>query len=124
MKKLLVLFFIVFSMQVFFAHSPTDIVITYDNASDSLHVVVKHSITNSSIKDPTKHYIKTVELKINGKLFKTNTFMSQPTLDEQVTDFNMLPLNDNKNNKITIKATCNIIGSKTKNFTIKSMMKK
>lgn len=124
MKKLLVLFFIVFSMQVFFAHAPSDIVIKYDSASNSLHVVITHSIKNTPEKDPTKHYVKSVELKINGKLFKTNTFMSQPTLDEQVTDFNMLPLSDNKNNKITIKATCSIIGEKTKNFTIKGMMKK
>ena len=125
MKKIFVLFFIFFTISIVFAHSPSDITISYDGTKDNLKVIIKHSLKTSPEQDPNKHYIKSVELKINGKLFKTNTFTKQSSVEEQITNFDKINLNkDNKDSKITIKATCNIVGSKTKNFVIKNTMKK
>ncbi len=124
MKKIFALFFIFFTITIIFAHPPSNIIITYDNANDSINVVVKHNILDSKEKDPNTHYINSIDLTINGKAIKTNTFTKQDTVEEQTTTFDKLNLNiDNKDNKITIKATCNLGGSKSSNIVIKGMKK-
>jgi desulfoferrodoxin (superoxide reductase-like protein) len=119
MKKYLVIIFVIFTVGIFYAHSPSDIKFTYDSSTDpaksTLTVYIKHNINASGQKDPTKHYIKEVELKVNGKAVDTQTFTQQETADGQTVVFKV---NLTDKDKVSVKATCNMIGAKTSNFTL------
>lgn len=123
MKKIFALFFIFFTITIIFAHPPSNIIITYDNANDSINVVVKHNILDSKEKDPNTHYINSIDLTINGKAIKTNTFTKQDTVEEQTTTFDKLNLDKNKDNEIEIEAYCSISGEKNSSIVVKSMKK-
>jgi len=45
-----------------YAHPPSDITITYDTATKTLHAVIKHEVSN-----PQNHCIKKVDVGLNGK---------------------------------------------------------
>ncbi len=123
MKKIFVFFLIFLVVPFIFAHSPSDVKITYDSTKDSISVIVKHDISTTQAKDPAKHYVKSIDLKINGKTVKTNTFMKQDSLDKQTTTFDKLNLDKNKDNEIEIEAYCSISGEKNSSIVVKSMKK-
>jgi hypothetical protein len=117
MKKYLVLIFLIFTVGIFYAHSPSDIKFTYDVSTDpaksTLTVNVKHNLNSSGQKDPAKHYIKEAVLSVNGKVVDTQTFTQQETIDSQTVVFK---INLTDKDKVSVKATCNMIGAKTSNF--------
>ncbi len=55
------------------AHSPKEVVLSYDQAKQTLEVRITHSV-----KDPASHYIKKVEIKKNGKASGVTEYKSQP----------------------------------------------
>src|SRR5512136_1592398 len=62
--------------QVSLATPPQDVKLEYDANSQTLVV----SITHKSVF-PGFHYIKTVEIKKDGKIVSTNTYENQPAPD-------------------------------------------
>jgi hypothetical protein len=92
------------------AHSPKDVVLTYDQANKMLEVRITHSV-----KDPTSHYIKKVEIKKNGKESGVTEYQSQPGPE---TFSYTYPLDAAPGDVIEVKATCSIFGSKTGKLTV------
>jgi hypothetical protein len=92
------------------AHSPKDVVLTYDQAKKMLEVRITHSV-----KDPASHYIKKVEIKKNGKASGVTEYQSQPGLD---TFSYTYPLDAAPGDVIEATGTCVIFGSKTGKLTV------
>jgi hypothetical protein len=64
MRKIMffaVLFLTALGMNAY-AHPPSDIQITFDPATKMLEAVIMHDV-----KDPTKHFIKKVDVGLNGQ---------------------------------------------------------
>ena len=65
MKKIVLLcgFFVFFVLSsLAFAHPPSDIKITFDSQTKILTAVMMHGVSN-----PARHYIKKVDVALNGK---------------------------------------------------------
>jgi desulfoferrodoxin (superoxide reductase-like protein) len=92
------------------AHSPKEVVLSYDQAKHTLEVRITHSSMT-----PSFHYIKKVELKKNGQTISVNEYKSQP---DQATFSNVYPVEAARADVIEVKATCNIFGSRTEKLTV------
>lgn len=96
--------------QVSSANPPQEVKLEYDANSQTLSV----SITHKSAF-PGFHYIKTVEIKKDGKVVSTNTYENQPT-PETFTYKYKRPAAEGETFEVT--ASCNLSGSKTVNLMI------
>jgi desulfoferrodoxin (superoxide reductase-like protein) len=92
------------------AHSPKDVVVTYDQAKKTLEVKITHGS-----KDAASHYIKKVEIKQNGKSVGVTEYKSQPSPE---TFSYTYPLEAAAGDIIEVTGTCNIFGSKTGKLTL------
>jgi hypothetical protein len=101
---------ICFYPQVSLANPPQEVTLEYDVNSQTLAV----SITHKSIS-PGFHYIKTVEIKKDGKVMSANTYDNQPA-PETFTYKYMVPAAEGETIEVT--AACNMYGSKTVNLMI------
>lgn len=74
MKKILcfALFLLFVSSSVCFAHPPSDIKMTYDSDTNMLTVVLTHEVRN-----PDEHFIKKVDIGLNGKEIITHQISRQ-----------------------------------------------
>ncbi len=91
------------------AHPPKEVVLSYDQAKQTLEVRITHVS-----KDPASHYIKKVEIKKNGKASSVTEYQSQPGPE---TFSYTYPLDAAPGDVIEVKATCSIFGSKTEKLT-------
>jgi hypothetical protein len=91
------------------AHSPKEVILTYDRAKQTLEVRITHPSQN-----PAAHYIKKVELKKNGQTISTTEYQSQP---EKTTFVYSYPLDAAPGDVIEVKAACSYFGSKTEKLT-------
>ena len=96
------------------AHAPSDVVLAYDAGTKVLSVTITHSSPM-----PSYHYIKTVEIFINGKSVMITPYTSQPGSTYTYT-YTVQAANGDK---LQVAATCNIIGTKTVETTIKGKTK-
>jgi desulfoferrodoxin (superoxide reductase-like protein) len=117
MKRILFLLTAFFTAAMIYAHSPSDVLITYDASSDIVKVDVKHNLTTSPVQDTAKHFIKTIIFKINGKTVKTDNFNKQDTKYDQYAAYEKYKIS--KGDKLTVTAICNLLGSKSSSITIK-----
>lgn len=79
-KKFVLLFLFFFSFPLFtFAHPPQDIEIIFDLQTRVLKAKILHPV-----KDPQKHFIKKVEVGLNGKEIIVFDFFQQKDGFEQV----------------------------------------
>jgi hypothetical protein len=92
------------------AHSPKEIVLSYDSAKHMLEVRITHSV-----KDPASHYIKKVEIKKNGKAISVTEYKSQPGPETFSYSY---PLDAASGDLIEATGTCSIFGSKTGKLTV------
>jgi hypothetical protein len=92
------------------AHPPKEIVLSYDQAQQTLEVRITHIS-----KDPASHYIKKVEIKQNGKAGGVTEYQSQPGAE---TFSYTYPLDAAPGDAIEVKATCSVFGSKTGKLTV------
>jgi desulfoferrodoxin (superoxide reductase-like protein) len=114
MKKVLTIIFFSFFLilnSLVFAHPPTDIIFNYNAKSKILSVGIVHSV-----KDSKKHFIKEVNIKVNGKEWITQKFTSQPTADVQASSYAQVELK--KGDVIEVLAVCNEKGELKKTFKI------
>lgn len=109
--KIIVSLFILSLFLMLSAHGPDDIKFVQSLNEGIFSVRIEHSTNN-----PEKHFINKVEVTVNGKLLITQEFLRQRDKDAQEAIY-VLP-SIKAGDVIKIKATCNLGGSKEKEFTV------
>ncbi|HOO90759.1 MAG TPA: hypothetical protein PLA74_08035 [Syntrophales bacterium] len=94
------------------AHGPKEVVLNYDSGSQTLSVTISHSVSN-----PQSHYIKEVAITKNGNTLGTYAYKGQP--DPSSFTYTYI-VEAKKGDTLIVTATCNYIGSKTKELTVGS----
>jgi hypothetical protein len=106
MKKIALLsgFFVFFVLSaVAYAHPPSDIKISFDPKTKILNAVIIHNVSN-----PAKHYIKKVDVSINGKEIIEQSISKQDNFDSQTVNY-LIP--DAKNGDVfSVEGYCSISG--------------
>ena len=97
------------SASVAFAHPPSKIETLIEG--DKLTVTLIHDV-----KDPAKHYIEEVVVKLNGNKVIDKKETRQLDNDKQIEVFEITGLKSG--DEISIKGTCNKFGSKTEKIKI------
>jgi hypothetical protein len=92
-----------------FCNNPSDINVTVKEGA--IEVVVFHSVS-----DPTTHYIKRVEVKLNGEKTAEKNFTSQTDDMTQKTGFDIASLK--KGDVLEIAAYCSRSGELKKSVTV------
>ena len=85
MKKIALLsgFFVFFVLSALaFAHPPADIKITFDPQTKILNAVIMHNVSN-----PSKHYIKKVDVALNGKEIIEQIISRQDNFETQTVSY-------------------------------------
>jgi desulfoferrodoxin (superoxide reductase-like protein) len=108
-KTLLMMMFLLLAGWVQ-AHPPSDIQLTTQD-----HIVTIKVLHHTT--DPLKHFIFEVQVSQNDKLVVKQTFNQQSDADAQDALYTIPSLK--AGDTLTVKATCNIFGSKTKKFIVK-----
>jgi hypothetical protein len=96
--------------QTSFANPPQDVKLSYDSKSQMLEVTITHKSSS-----PNFHYIKSVEIKKNGKVESTNKYENQPDQAAFTYSYKVLAM---PGETLEATASCSLFGSKTINFTI------
>ena len=91
------------------ANAPSLVEPTYELAARTLSVKIRHRSLVDSL-----HYIKYVEIKVNGTLLLTNRYDKQPGSEYTYT-YNVAA---NPGDVIEVSAKCNLWGSRTVGLTI------
>lgn len=115
MKKavtLLFLFIFFTAGLTVYAHPPSDIKITFDHNTKILHAIILHSVSN-----PGSHYIKKVDVALNGKEIIEHSISQQDNNNSQAVSY-LIP--DAKDGDIlSIEGYCSISGKLEKEITVK-----
>jgi len=106
MKKIVLLsgFFISFVLSaIAYAHPPSDIKISFDAKTKILNAVIIHKVSN-----PAKHYIKKVDVAVNGKEVIEQSISGQDNFDTQTVSY-LIP--DAKNGDVfSVEGYCSLSG--------------
>jgi hypothetical protein len=92
------------------ANAPKELVLSYDAAARTLTVRITHPSPAQSM-----HYVKTVEIKIDGKTLLSEKYTSQPTPD---TFSYTYPVEPDAGNALEVTASCNLFGSRTEKLNL------
>jgi hypothetical protein len=106
MKKILsLLVFSVFFLiaAAAYAHPPYDIKITLDPKTKMLEAVIMHNVSN-----PLNHYIKRVEVCLNGKVVIVQNLFHQDSSDSQTVRYLIPDAKDG--DMISVEGECSITG--------------
>jgi len=114
MKKraaLLVLFVLTLATSAY-AHPPSDIKITFDPATKMLHADIIHDV-----KDTSTHFIKKVDVSLNGKEIIAQEFSLQGNNESQLVHY-LIP--DAKiGDTVSVEGYCNISGKLEKELKVR-----
>jgi len=91
------------SASIAYAHPPSDIIITYDPATKTLTAEIKHSVSN-----PTQHYIKKVDIGLNGKEIAELDFKKQDSYFSQDITYTFVDIKPK--DTLSVEAFCSISG--------------
>jgi desulfoferrodoxin (superoxide reductase-like protein) len=114
-KRVIVLFLLLcFSLfaGAAYAHPPLDIKITFNSKTGVIKAVIYHQVNDSS-----KHYIKKVDIGINGKEIGDLKFSRQDNLLTQTISYTIKDFKPG--DKISVEAYCNLSGKLEKKIEIK-----
>ncbi|MCX5700599.1 MAG: hypothetical protein NTZ63_03580 [Candidatus Omnitrophica bacterium] len=112
-KVLFILLCFCFTLSVVaYAHPPQDIIITFDKKTNTLNAVIKHSVSN-----PATHYIKKVDIGLNGKEIKELKFTKQDNSATQSVSYAIV--NVRPGDKLSVEGYCNLSGKLEKEITVK-----
>lgn len=112
MKKVLVVLLALISVSaVSFANPPKKLTLTYNEESHKLKVDALHPV-----KDVTDHYIYLISISVNGKEVKLLKPEKQSSQTDEIIEVKVPEIV--KGCVVTVKASCNKFGSKTKKMTI------
>lgn len=92
------------------AHGPSQVMLSYAGDTGTLSVTIVHSVSN-----PATHFIKKVEISRNDRLEKTYEYDSQPDRERFTYTY---PVEVKPGDRLSVKATCNYIGSKSASLTV------
>jgi desulfoferrodoxin (superoxide reductase-like protein) len=96
-----------------YAHPPYDIKITFDPKTKMLQAVIIHNVN-----DPLKHYIRKVDIGLNGKEIIEQRISRQDNSESQTVHY-LIP--DVKNgDALSVEGYCNISGKLKKEITVKN----
>jgi hypothetical protein len=95
------------------AHSPKEVVLTYDQAKHTLEVRITHGVS-----DPAKHFVDAVEIRKNGKTISKTEYRSQPGPTTFVYSY---PLDADPVDVIEVKASCSVFGSTTEKLDLRKI---
>ena len=115
MKRLVTLLvFLIFSVSVStaYAHPPSDIKINFDASTKMLHAVILHNVSN-----PLKHYIKKVDVALNGGKIIEHSISRQDNNDSQTVTYLIPDVKDG--DVLSVEGYCSISGTLTKEITVK-----
>ena len=97
---------------VAYAHPPSDIQITFDSKTKMLHAVIIHNTSN-----PISHYIKKVDVGLNGKEIMTQAISRQDNNESQTVGYLVPDAKDG--DVISVEGYCSISGNLEKKITVK-----
>ena len=106
MKKAVVFLLVMLFVGVFtsaFAHPPSDIVITFDPATKILKAVISHNVSN-----PEKHFIKKVDVGLNGKEIIEHRISKQDNNTAQTVIY-LIP-DVKSGDSLSVEAYCSVSG--------------
>jgi hypothetical protein len=107
-----VLFSLVLSSINVYAHSPSDMNLTFNNTTKELEVKINHQVS-----DPNSHYVYSIVVKINGVTNLSEDYTSQPGNSFTYTYEN---IETNEDDIIEVTALCNQGGSISRQLTVTS----
>ena len=113
MKKIAVLLMLLLAVAVrcAYAHSPSDMKITFNPATKVLTVVIMHDVSRT-----VNHYTKRVDIHLNRKEIINDVFSRQDNDFSQTVTYT---IKDAKpGDTITVTALCNIIGRIKRKITV------
>lgn len=93
------------------SHPPQTVALGYDSTSKTLHVRVAHSV-----RDAATHYVKTLQVTVNGKAAVEQQYERQPSASDLEALF-LLP-NVAAGDTIEVKTLCNVAGEKSAQLTV------
>ena len=106
-------FFIFFAVaSLAYAHPPSDIKITFDAGTKTLHAVIMHNTSN-----PISHYIKKVAIGLNGKEIIEHGISREDNNESQTVNYLIPDVKDG--DVISVEAYCSISGKLKKEITVK-----
>lgn len=105
MKEITLFIFvlIILSAQEGWAHPPTDISLKYDKTKKMVTATIIHPV-----KDVTTHYLKKVDLSVNGKEVMTKKFTRQENSVSQSVSFQLTDIRSG--DEIGVEGYCNLSG--------------
>ncbi|MFA4842575.1 MAG: hypothetical protein WC658_01910 [Candidatus Omnitrophota bacterium] len=90
-----------------YGHPPSDIAVTYDSATKTLHAVITHPVSN-----PERHFINKVDIRLNGQEIIEHRISMQDNNVNQAVSYLIPDVKDG--DVISVEAYCNISGKLTK----------
>ncbi len=110
-STLIIACFILAFYHMAYAHPPSDIIITFDPKTKILDAVIIHNVSN-----PKAHFIKKVDIALNGQEITTRNFSSQ---DNNASQEVKCPVPEEKTGDIlSVEAYCSISGKLKKEIEI------
>lgn len=93
------------------AHPPSSIDIAFDPDTQAVNVTVNHDV-----KDTKTHYIKEIDVSVNGKPLLTDKYTFQDNNKTQPAVYELPDLAPG--DKVSVKASCSISGMNTAELTV------
>jgi hypothetical protein len=115
MKKkipFILLFFCLLAISIAYAHPPQGIEISYDPATKMLSAVIMHNTSNS-----LGHFIKKVDIGLNGQEIIELTFSKQDSLNSQ--KVSCFIAEAKSGDRLSVEGYCSISGKLEKEITVK-----
>lgn len=95
-----------------FAHPPVNVEVNYEPNGQTISVIVRHDVGN-----PRTHFIKEIDVSLNGKRIIEDKFTRQSNDNGQSADYEVPSLK--KGDTVTVDAYCSVSGKKTASISIK-----
>nr|MBU1328053.1 hypothetical protein [Candidatus Omnitrophota bacterium] len=112
MKKIIMFLILSFFVSsVAYAHPPSDIKITYDTKTKILKAVITHNVS-----DIKKHFIKKVDIGLNGKEIISHVISQQDNNTNQTVSY--LISDAKTGDKLSVEAYCSISGKLEKEIKV------
>jgi desulfoferrodoxin (superoxide reductase-like protein) len=98
------------------AHGPKEVSIEFDPDEQLLTVVVDHGV-----KDAAEHYIKGIDVELNGEKIIEQSFKSQVDMGAQQAVYRVIDAG--YGDELTVTAHCNLWGKKSQKIKIEKKQK-
>jgi len=92
------------------AHSPAAMSLAYNETAGELAVTITHQVI-----DPATHYVREVQLSVDGQTAKTIPYTSQPSATTFTYSY---PLQVQEGNSVKVDASCILGGSVTRTLVV------